>query len=326
MRLAANFRTIDWPGFASGIGRSPARWAVSIVKLLLSGGLIGYLLYHHGPSYTRLQSIDPVLCTTTLAVFVLQIALNTIRWRLLLTHITGTQTPYHRLFGIYYASMFFSQILPSVGGDLVRVLYRRVINSTLGSMATSVLLDRGVAFAALLFVALASVPFLARFDPDHAVLRWLVFVAGSGLVAGYGGCLIVRAVRGSRIWLRLPQWTQTLALSVAWSISSGTGLCCLIPFSAVVHVLSFAAIFLAAHAVQVPLTFFVVFAIGPVLLLAHVLPISIGGWGVREAAAVALLGMTGVDPTSALLVSIMFGALLVLATLPGALFWLVLRE
>jgi uncharacterized membrane protein YbhN (UPF0104 family) len=70
----------------------------------------------------------------------------------------------------------------------------------------------------------------------------------------------------------------------------------------------------------------VVFAIGPVLLLAHTLPISIGGWGVREAAAVALLGMTGVDATSALLVSIMFGVLLVLATLPGALFWLMLRE
>jgi len=36
--------------------------------------------------------------------------------------------------------------------------------------------------------------------------------------------------------------------------------------------------------------------------------------------------MTGVDATSALLVSIMFGVLLVLATLPGALFWLMLRE
>jgi glycosyltransferase 2 family protein len=85
-------------------------------------------------------------------------------------------------------------------------------------------------------------------------------------------------------------------------------------------------IFLAARTVHVPLPFFVVLAIGPVLLLAHILPISISGWGVREAAAVALLGMTGVDATSAILVSIMFGVLLVLAALPGALFWLMLRE
>ncbi len=326
MRLAISFRTIDWPSFSSSMSRSPARLAVSIGKLLLSGGLIGYLLYHYGPDYARLESIDPVLCMMAMAMFVLQIALNTIRWRLILTYLTGTKLPYYRIFAIYYASTFFSQILPSVGGDLVRVLYRRIINSTFTSMAVSVLLDRGVAIASLLFIALSAASFLAPFDPDHTVIRWVVFVAGSGLSAAYGGCLMLRALRHSRIWMSIPKWTRTLVVSGAWSISSPTGLCCLIPLSAVVHLLSFATIYLAAHAVQVPLTFLVVFAIGPVLVLAHVFPISIGGWGVREAAAVALLGMTGVDATSALLVSIMFGVLLMLATLPGALFWLVLKE
>jgi uncharacterized membrane protein YbhN (UPF0104 family) len=326
MRLAISFRAIDWPSFSSGMSRSPARLAVSISKLLLSGGLVGYLLYHHGPGYARLESIDPVLCMMAAAVFVLQIALNTIRWRLILTYLIDAKPPYYRLFGIYYTSTFFSQILPSVGGDLVRVLYRRIINSTFASMVISVLLDRGVAIASLLLMALPSAPFLAPFDPGHTVIRWVVLVAGSGLAAAYGGCLMVRAVRHSRIWMDLPQWTRTLAVSGAWSISSRTGLYCLIPLSAMVHLLSFTAIYLAAHAVQVPLTFLVVLAIGPVLILAHVFPISIGGWGVREAAAVALLGMTGVDETSALLVSVMFGVLLVLATLPGAVFWLTLRE
>jgi uncharacterized membrane protein YbhN (UPF0104 family) len=325
MRLVINFRAIDWPSLSSGRSRSLGRLAVGIAKLLLSGGLIGYLLYHHGPDYKRLEGIDPVLCMMAAAMFVLQIALNTIRWRLILTHLTGTKPPYYRLFGIYYASIFFSQILPSVGGDLVRVFYRRILNSTLESMAISVVLDRGVAIVALLLVALPSVLFLAPFDPEHRVLGWIVFVASSGLMAAYGGCLVVTSVRRSRVWLGLPQWTRTLVVSGAWSISSRTGLRYLIPLSTVVHFLSFATIFLAAHAVHVPLTFLVVFAIGPALLLAHVLPISIGGWGVREVTAVALLGMTGVDATSALLVSIMFGVLLVLATLPGAVFWLMLR-
>ena len=69
-----------------------------------------------------------------------------------------------------------------------------------------------------------------------------------------------------------------------------------------------------------------VLAIGPVFVLAQVLPISIGGWGVREAAAITLFPMTGIDATSALLVSIMFGILIFLATLPGVLFWLTLRD
>src|SRR5262249_6430191 len=152
-------------------------------------------------------------------------ALNTIRWRLILTYITGAEMPYRRLFGIYYASTFFSQILPSVGGDVVRVLYRRTVNSTLGSMAISVVLDRGVALAALLLVALASVPLLAPFDPEHTLRRWIVFLTGSGLVAAYGGCLIIRAMRYPRAWLGLPQWIRNLVMSGAWSISSRTGLC-----------------------------------------------------------------------------------------------------
>ena len=306
--------------------RLPTRLILSAGKLLLSAGLVGYLLYHHGLSLERLERIDPILGSLTLMVFALQISLTTIRWRVLLTQITGIHSPYRRLFRIYYASAFFSQVLPSIGGDLTRVLYARTVGSTTGSIIISVLLDRGLAIAALLFLALPSLLFLAPFDPGHIVLRSVGIVAGGGLVAAYGGCLLARTVRGSRIWTGLPQWTRTLIASGDWSLTSRTGLCYLIPLSAFIHLLSVAAIFLVAHAVQVPLTLSMVLAIGPVFVLAQVLPISIGGWGVREAAAITLFPMTGIDATSALLVSIMFGILIFLATLPGVLFWLTLKD
>jgi glycosyltransferase 2 family protein len=314
------------PGAAVNERRLPLRLALSAAKLLLSAGLIGYLLYRHGLHRERLERIDPTLSAITVAVFVLQIALNTVRWRLILTHIAGTGPPYRRLFGIYYASAFLSQVLPSVGGDLVRVLYGRTLGSTSGPIVISVVLDRALALTALLIVALLSLPLPTPFDQGHIIPRSVGLVAGGGLAAAYGGCLVVRTVRASRIWAPLPQWTRDLVVSGSWSLTSRTGLFGLIPLSMLVHFLSFGAIFLAAHAVSVPLTLSVVLAIGPVVLLAHVLPISIGGWGVREAAAVTLLGMTGVDETSALLVSIVFGVLLVLATVPGGLFWLMLRE
>jgi glycosyltransferase 2 family protein len=333
VRLANDPRPIETageggsrPSFSSGKSRFPTRLALSTGKLLLSAGLIGYLLYHHGLNHQRFEGIDPVLSAITVAIFVFQIAVNTVRWRLILMHVTGTGRPYRRLFGIYYASAFFSQVLPSIGGDLVRVLYGRTLGSTSGPIIISVLVDRGIALTALLFAALPSLLFLAPFDPARMVLRSVGLVAGSGLAAAYGCCLIARAMRRWRIWTDLPQWIQTLVASGDWSLTSRTGLCRLIPLSAFVHLLSIAAVFLAAHAVHVPLSLPVVLAIGPILLLAQVLPISIGGWGVREAAAVALLAMTGVNATSALLVSIMFGILLILATLPGVLFWLMLRD
>ena len=333
MRLATNARTIDSPAesrsrmsFSSSIRSLSTRLVLSTAKLLFSGGLIGYLLYRYGPSYARLERIDPGFCAIAVAIVVLQVALNTVRWRLILTQIAGANASFRCVFGIYYASTFFSQFLPSVGGDLVRVLYRRTLGSSLGLIIISVLLDRGLAIASLLFVALVSLLFLAPFDPAHTTFRRVGLLAGGGLAGAYGGCLMVSAMRRSQMWTRLPQSIQTLAASVVWSLTSRTGLCRLMPLSALVHLLSVVVIYFAAHAVHVPLTLSVVFATGPVLLLAQVLPISVGGWGVREAAAVVLLGMTSVDPTSAILASIMFGALIVLATLPGALFWLVLRE
>jgi hypothetical protein len=300
--------------------------ALGAGKVLLSMGLIGYLFYRHGLHYERLGNADPILSAVTIAVVVLQIALNTVRWRLILRHVIGADLPYRRLFGIYYASVFFTQVLPSIGGDVVRVLYGRMLGSTSGRLIISVVLDRGVALAALLLVALLALPFLGPFDQGHTVLRSTGVVAGGGLLAAYGGCLLVRAVRGASIWEGLPYWIRDLAECGAWSLTSRTGLYGLIPLSALVHLLSIAAFFVTAHAVNVPLAVPVVLAVVPILLLVQVLPISIGGWGVREAAAVALLGMTGVDAASGLLVSIMFGVLLLLATLPGALFWLILRE
>ena len=333
MRLASSPRNVasrgegtSRPGFCSGLRRLPTRLALSIGKLLLSGGLVGYLVYHYGLNHQQLDRIDPIFGSTAMAIFVLQLALATVRWRVLLRHLTGTNASYRAMFGIYYASAFFSQVLPSIGGDVTRVLYGRTLGSASVPIIISVLLDRGLAIAALLFLALLSLVFLAPFDPGHVVLRSIGILAVGGLAAAYSGCLMARAMRGLRTWTGLPQWIRTLIASCDWSLTSRTGLCFLIPLSAFVHLLSIAAIFLAARAVHVPLTPAMVLGIGPVLVLAQVLPISVGGWGVREAAAVTLLAMTGIDATSALLVSIMFGILIFLATLPGVLFWLTLRD
>src|SRR4029077_20363580 len=138
--------------------------------------------------------------TITIAIVVLQIALNTVRWRLILRHVADTAPPYRRLFGVYYASIFLSQILPSIGGDLVRVLYGRTLGSTPGPLTISVILDRGLALAALLFIDLLLLPFLNPFDQGNMVVRSVVLVASGGLATAYGGCLAMRAMRGSRLW------------------------------------------------------------------------------------------------------------------------------
>jgi len=59
----------------------------------------------------------------------------------------------------------------------------------------------------------------------------------------------------------------------------------------------------------------------PPVILASSLPISVGGWGTREAAMVVMMGALGALPEPAIVASIVFGIAGILISLPGVL-WL----
>jgi len=65
--------------------------------------------------------------------------------------------------------------------------------------------------------------------------------------------------------------------------------------------------------------------IPPVILLTAV-PISISGWGVREGAMVACLGLAGVPSEEALSISLLLGAVSVIIGLAGGVIWLASPE
>ena len=60
----------------------------------------------------------------------------------------------------------------------------------------------------------------------------------------------------------------------------------------------------------------------PALSLLLMLPISISGWGLREATLSSVLALWGVNPSLTVLASISYGAITVLSVLPGAFFLL----
>jgi uncharacterized membrane protein YbhN (UPF0104 family) len=60
----------------------------------------------------------------------------------------------------------------------------------------------------------------------------------------------------------------------------------------------------------------------PALSLLLMLPISISGWGLREATLSSVLALWGVDPSMTVLASISFGAITVISVLPGIYFLL----
>jgi hypothetical protein len=62
-------------------------------------------------------------------------------------------------------------------------------------------------------------------------------------------------------------------------------------------------------------------AITLLLTFVQIKPVSIGGWGLREAASVGLFAPFGVDGGHAMPASLFLGVAFLITSLPGALLW-----
>jgi hypothetical protein len=68
------------------------------------------------------------------------------------------------------------------------------------------------------------------------------------------------------------------------------------------------------------------FFIVPPALLFSMIPISAGGWGLREGVLILALANLGIPAEEAIVPSLIFGLGILLVTLPGALVWLANRR
>ena len=75
--------------------------------------------------------------------------------------------------------------------------------------------------------------------------------------------------------------------------------------------------------IEIPLLYY--FILMPIIFVISMLPISVGGFGVREGAFVILLGRYGVDKNQSFALSLLFIILFIIICIPGGLF-LILGE
>ncbi|MCX7300607.1 MAG: lysylphosphatidylglycerol synthase domain-containing protein [Rhodobacterales bacterium] len=80
-----------------------------------------------------------------------------------------------------------------------------------------------------------------------------------------------------------------------------------------------AAITFAARATGTEMPLIVVLTVPPLILTAMLLPISAGGWGLREGAAAAFWPLMGGAAAAGIAASISFGLVSLAASLPGLL-------
>lgn len=267
---------------------------------------------------------DRSLLITSAFFILLQIDFGGERWRAILSALARGQPPsLLSVQAVFYASIFFNCLpLGTVGGDVARILLARRFALSVRQIVLSVLVDRILAVAALIVLLLVTLPTIAH---PLAITAW--FAGAAILAAGAAGLLLLGAIE--RV---LGRWRQQrlihLVLRTAeelrfltqqgglyglfWGVLSGT--------------CSALAAYCIARSLHIGVGPLAMIAIMSLVTLLVALPISMAGWGVREVSLVAALGLLGGDRAAALLLSVEFGLLSTLLSLPGGVIWLTLRE
>lgn len=246
----------------------------------------------------------------------LQVILSAWRWQITALRLEQ-QLTLKRAVGEYYLATVANLSLPGgVTGDAARVLRNRS-GAGWQQVTQAVMLERLAGQLALFLIAFLGwilwpltmdlgVPPSAGRIFVAALLLTLILLVALALIIRFGADPVSRFVVGfgpaiHRVWLTDGQWRIQLLLSV-------------------LVVTTYLGVFLASsYALSQPIPLVAVFTLVPIVLLSMALPLSIGGWGVREAVAASLWPVAGLLPEAGVATSILYGLVSLLAAVPAAL-------
>jgi glycosyltransferase 2 family protein len=305
---------------------------VNLLKVAVSVGLVAWAFTKIDLKLvaSQLAAANPWLVLAALALFEVAIIVNGMKWQVLL-RAQGVRVPFGPLLQFLFTGFFFNNFLPAnVGGDVIRGYGLARYTDRGADAAVSVIVDRIVGLIAYMSTAFVAAVILVNLRSGQGLqeLEWIAFVALLALLAAFATLLSrrVRAIVSRLFTVRLlsplaPLWNRISSAFDAYrfqyralALAFGMGLLGIVCTTFVNWLLS------QSMGGLMPLT--TILLLNPLIALVLMLPISIGGIGVSQAAYPFFYGLAGVPPSHALAVSLLMQAVVILGSLPGAFFWL----
>lgn len=302
----------------------PKKPLMTVLRIVVSVGLLAFLFYKEGPGKIAgaIQGADPLMVGGIFVLMFVEHVHGTYKWMILLRH-TSSNVPFWPMLRIRYLSAFIGIFgLGAVTIELVRMYGLARYTSDLAMSFTSILMDRLLGLTGLSLMILFGVVIESRSRVEGIEL-W----AGGALLLILAGWFAIM-----NPWFR---WATDRMLSPRWlakvrdkqnkvymSLDTYRGRPGLLAWgmvqSLIFNVLRILVVWVGALAVGIEVPLNAYFIVVPAVIFAMLIPISMSGWGVREAMFVALLPLYGANTESVLAMSLLIGVCSVLSTLPGA--------
>ncbi len=289
------------------------RWLRSLLRLAVPLVLIAaiWAIVDSDDALARLRGVEVGWLVGAILTANLQTVLSALRWRLV-ARTLGVPLAFGQAVREYYVSQLVNQTVPGgVVGDAARAVRSRH-GATLMRAGQAVVVERLLGQAALVAVTLSGFALALSFRggiawPDPA--GWAV----AGTVVAVAGVVLSRArlAEFPVLWRLGPILRAAVLAPGVWQRQVALGLA--------IVACNLAIFVFCARATGTVVPIEAVVTLIPLILAAMLLPVSIGGWGWREGAAAGLFPLIGAGSGAGLAASIAFGLVLLISSLPGAL-------
>lgn len=224
---------------------------------------------------------------------------------------------------------FFSNVAPStVGGDIFRGVQLSRAGTPIGAAVRVILAIRLLSLATLVLVMFAGFPLAVGLIHDR---RDIVFL-GAVLGVSAAALLAIYLLTSFRWSLpALDRWTivdkmRTVSRDFQTFLRPSREVASAWLSSGAQHVFRVGALACLAAGLGLAIPVETLFALTPAALLVAMVPISFGGWGVRELTFVYFLGTAGIGAEAALSLSIAFGLLRIIVGAVGGATWVLISD
>jgi len=303
--------------------RPRSAW-IRALRLVVSVGLLAVLVTKIDfedlvPAHRSLPGALAFLLAGV-ALMTLSIVIAAWRWQKVLEAF-GAIVPLRQLVSHYFAGQFVGNVLPStVGGDVLRVSRVSKDVRARDTAFASVVIERLTGFVALPLLVL--VGFLADPDLFGTKRAWIALLCAGGTVALLGVILVAAGhpslagrFKDHENWMR---YIGAVHVGVDRLRRAPLDAVQVLGAAIVYQLVVVASVYCAVHTIGLTIPNAAVLAYVPAVAIAQVLPISVGGLGLREGLLALLFHPLGAETGQAVAVGLLWYAFMLLSSLPGA--------
>jgi glycosyltransferase 2 family protein len=304
------------------------RYSLLALKLGVSIALLALVFSRidTGRLWATARQASPAWLLVALMLYSMNMLASTWRWHVLL-EAQRIEVPRRSLLASFLVAMFWNNFLPSnIGGDVIRISATAKSAGSKTLATTVVLMDRGLGLIALVLVAALGSTAAGAVHPAAIpiwpVWLWAGFVAAAAVSApavfapaGFGRLL-------QPLTVFHPEWVGERIERLTGGLGRfrdrpGTLAAC---FVAAVFVQATMVVFYSAvaYGLHLNVSLFDLGVIVPISFVVQMLPVSVNGFGVREATFSFYFTRIGHPIEAALLLSLVAQALIMLFSLTGA--------